>query len=100
MRGYLPRNPRPFAPQRLTAQARGIRFGLAGKCAGWGKSSREEASMQTRSGERAPSWPDTFVPCAQCGSPIALADWSELVSDTRIRHLWHCHVCDYEFETL
>jgi hypothetical protein len=39
------------------------------------------------------------VPCAQCGLTITAPEWSELVDESRIRHLWSCEACDYEFET-
>jgi ribosomal protein L37AE/L43A len=35
-------------------------------------------------------------PCAQCGKPIAVPDWTEN-SARRISYLWHCKACDYRF---
>jgi len=28
-----------------------------------------------------------------------LPEWSELVDERRVRHLWKCDVCGYAFET-
>lgn len=39
------------------------------------------------------------VPCAQCGVMVFAPEWSEYLDDRRIRHLWSCEACDYEFET-
>jgi hypothetical protein len=40
------------------------------------------------------------APCAQCGDTLFAPEWSEQVSDTRVRHLWVCNGCGYTFETL
>jgi hypothetical protein len=40
------------------------------------------------------------MPCAQCGEPLIAAVWSEHLSEDRVRHLWECDACDYEFETV
>lgn len=37
--------------------------------------------------------------CAQCGARILAPDWSEYLNDRRVRHLWVCTACDYQFET-
>jgi hypothetical protein len=29
-----------------------------------------------------------------------LPEWSEYVSDQRVRHLWVCDACGYRFETI
>jgi hypothetical protein len=39
-------------------------------------------------------------PCAQCGKPIAFADWTEAGPGGRIAYLWHCQACDYRFEAI
>lgn len=39
------------------------------------------------------------APCAQCGMTIPAPEWSELCDECRIRHLWSCEACGYEFET-
>lgn len=39
------------------------------------------------------------VECAQCGVHIFAPDWSEYLEDNRVRHLWACDTCDYQFET-
>jgi hypothetical protein len=38
-------------------------------------------------------------PCAQCGETLFAAAWSEYLSAHRVRHLWSCDACGYEFET-
>ena len=40
-----------------------------------------------------------IVPCAQCGDTIAAPEWSEVYDECRVRHLWACDACGYEFET-
>ena len=37
--------------------------------------------------------------CAQCGNSLFMPEWSELVDDRRVRHLWQCDACGYAFET-
>jgi ribosomal protein S27AE len=37
--------------------------------------------------------------CAQCGEALFMPEWSELVDERRVRHLWECHACGYAFET-
>ena len=39
------------------------------------------------------------VPCAQCGVTLLAPEWSESLDDRRIRHLWSCEACGYEFES-
>jgi hypothetical protein len=39
------------------------------------------------------------VPCAQCGDTLFAPEWSEYLDDRRIRHLWSCDSCSYEFES-
>ena len=41
-----------------------------------------------------------IIECAQCGERIFAPDWSEYLDDQRVRHLWVCQACDYQFETL
>ena len=41
-----------------------------------------------------------IVPCAQCGDMLLAPEWSEHLDDCRIRHLWGCTACGYQFETL
>ncbi len=45
----------------------------------------------------------TFMPpadgrCAQCGADIIAPEWSEHLSETRVRHVWSCEACGYQFE--
>jgi ribosomal protein S27AE len=39
------------------------------------------------------------IECAQCGEPLFMPEWSELVDERRVRHLWECGACGYVFET-
>ena len=41
-----------------------------------------------------------IVPCAQCGDTLFAPEWSEYLDECRIRHLWSCDACGYQFETL
>ena len=41
-----------------------------------------------------------LMSCAQCGSAITMAEWTEQLDDRRVRHLWACDSCGYTFETL
>ena len=41
-----------------------------------------------------------LMSCAQCGETIYMAAWSEHVDERRVRHLWECDSCGYQFETL
>jgi transposase len=40
------------------------------------------------------------VSCAQCGHTIYIPEWSEHLDERRVRHLWECETCGYQFETL
>ena len=40
-----------------------------------------------------------IIECAQCGQRIFAPDWSEYLDARRVRHLWACEACDYQFET-
>lgn len=37
--------------------------------------------------------------CAQCDESLFMPEWSELVDELRVRHLWQCEACGYAFET-
>jgi ribosomal protein S27AE len=39
------------------------------------------------------------IECAQCGEALFMPEWSELVDERRVRHLWECGACGYTFET-
>ena len=39
------------------------------------------------------------IACAQCGESLFMPEWSELVDERRVRHLWQCDACGYAFET-
>jgi ribosomal protein L37AE/L43A len=41
-----------------------------------------------------------IVPCAQCGDTLFAPEWSEYLDERRVRHLWSCDSCGYEFESL
>jgi len=36
--------------------------------------------------------------CAQCGADIIAPEWSEHLSEHRVRNVWSCQSCDYQFE--
>jgi ribosomal protein L37AE/L43A len=36
--------------------------------------------------------------CAQCGADIIAPEWSEHLSDRRVRNVWSCADCGYQFE--
>jgi len=36
--------------------------------------------------------------CAQCGADIIAPEWSEHLSDNRVRNVWSCDACGYQFE--
>ena len=56
--------------------------------------------MKLRSADRAQAdHPEFLAQCAQCGHPLAAPDWSEQIGPRRVRHLWSCTACDYQFET-
>jgi len=39
------------------------------------------------------------ITCAQCGEALFMPEWSELIDERRVRHLWQCESCGYAFET-
>lgn len=43
--------------------------------------------------------PRSQIACAQCGEALFMPEWSELVDERRVRHLWQCDTCGYAFET-
>jgi uncharacterized Zn finger protein len=43
--------------------------------------------------------PGSQIECAQCGDSLFMPEWSELVDERRVRHLWQCDACGYAFET-
>jgi len=54
--------------------------------------------LRTRATAKSPR-PRAQLECAQCGNSLFLPEWSELVDDLRVRHLWECDACGYAFET-
>jgi ribosomal protein S27AE len=54
--------------------------------------------LNTRAAAKSPR-PRAHLECAQCGNSLFLPEWSELVDDLRVRHLWECDACGYAFET-
>jgi len=36
--------------------------------------------------------------CAQCGAVLIAPQWSEHLPDHRIRNVWSCEACGYQFE--
>jgi predicted RNA-binding Zn-ribbon protein involved in translation (DUF1610 family) len=43
--------------------------------------------------------PSHTMPCAQCGDVLIAPIWSEHVNERRVRHVWACEACGYEFES-
>jgi len=41
-----------------------------------------------------------MIDCAQCGAQLFVPDWSEYLDDRKVRHLWVCEACGYQFETI
>ena len=39
------------------------------------------------------------IPCAQCGAPIHMPEWTES-GPHRVCYLWRCEACDYKFEAI
>jgi uncharacterized Zn finger protein len=39
------------------------------------------------------------IECAQCAEALFMPEWSELIDERRVRHLWQCEACGYAFET-
>ena len=39
-----------------------------------------------------------IMKCAQCGADMIAPEWSEHVSDRRVRNFWSCEACGYRFE--
>jgi uncharacterized protein with PIN domain len=37
--------------------------------------------------------------CPQCSAWLLAPDWSEHLSERRVRHTWSCETCGYGFET-
>ncbi len=38
--------------------------------------------------------------CPQCGTALISPEWSESVGKQKTTHIWHCLVCENEFETM
>ena len=36
--------------------------------------------------------------CARCGAVMIAPEWSEHFPDHRVRNVWSCEACGYEFE--
>lgn len=53
--------------------------------------------LRTDRSRKIPTRP--LVECGQCGGHIFIPEWSELVDERRVRHLWCCDACGYQFET-
>lgn len=37
--------------------------------------------------------------CPQCNKSLLAPDWSEYLNERRVRHIWSCEACGYQFET-
>jgi len=53
--------------------------------------------LRTDRSRKVPTRP--IIECAQCGDRLFIPEWSELVDERRMRHLWTCEACGYQFET-
>ena len=61
------------------------------RCLGFGlRRNSEGGTMKTPSGNQ----------CAQCGEVLVAPEWSEHFPDNRIRNVWLCEACGYEFEDI
>jgi ribosomal protein S27AE len=56
--------------------------------------------MEVRTRSRVSSYPRLSNYCAQCGEVMFMPEWSEHMSENRVRHLWTCDACGYRFETV
>jgi transcription elongation factor Elf1 len=54
-------------------------------------------NLRTDGSHRVP--PRPIIECTQCGDRLYVPDWTELVDERRVRHLWTCDACGYQFET-
>jgi transcription elongation factor Elf1 len=59
----------------------------------------EEIAMDLRTDRSRKIPPRPLIECGQCGERLFLPEWSEFVDERRMRHLWACDVCGYQFET-
>ncbi len=39
------------------------------------------------------------IKCVQCGTPLFVPEWTETTGAGQASHIWHCPVCECEFET-
>jgi len=53
--------------------------------------------LRTHGSHRIP--PRPVIECAQCGEHLYIPEWSEFIDARRMRHLWTCDACGYQFET-
>lgn len=37
--------------------------------------------------------------CAQCGAALIAPIWAEHLDERKVRNLWSCETCGYEFES-
>jgi len=44
------------------------------------------------------TWPHRADPRRQCGADIVAPEWSEHLAERRIRNVWFCDLCGYQFE--
>ena len=61
---------------------------------------RRKFAMDVRTSGSRKIPPRPVVECAQCGERLFVPEWSEFVDERRLRHLWMCEDCGYEFETM
>jgi hypothetical protein len=56
--------------------------------------------MELGTRSRVARYPRLSNYCAQCGEVMFMPEWSEYMSEHRVRHLWTCDSCGYRFETV
>ena len=56
-------------------------------------------TLQAKAATRARLTTNKKNPCPQCSEALLAPEWSEFISDRRVRHIWVCETCDYQFET-
>lgn len=44
--------------------------------------------------------PRCSAKCVRCGAPLVIPEWSETVGAGQAIHIWHCPVCEHEFDTI
>lgn len=58
---------------------------------------RMSAHTETAAGSRLATYSKNM--CPQCSEALLAPNWSEYLSELRVRHTWSCEACGYDFET-